>query len=54
MPMGDAAPEDDDAGEGEDPGEALFVLVRRRSRRHSRQRGVASTYAIVDMPTICA
>jgi hypothetical protein len=30
------------------------VLVAYRSRRHSRQRGVASTYAIFDMPTICA
>ena len=35
-------------------GGALFVLVGRRSCRHSRQRGVASTYAVFDTPTICA
>ena len=35
-------------------GGALFVLVGCRSRRHSRQRGVASTYAVFDTPTICA
>src|SRR5919109_1484229 len=31
-----------------------FVLVRYRSRRHFRQRGVASTYAVFDMPAICS
>jgi len=30
------------------------VLVGGRSRRQSRQRGVASTYAVFDTPTICA
>jgi two-component system response regulator VanR len=29
-----------------------FVLVAWRSRRHSRQRGVARTYVFFDMPTI--
>jgi hypothetical protein len=32
----------------------LFVLVRGRSCRHSRQRGVAGTYLVFDMPAICA
>jgi hypothetical protein len=33
---------------------SLFVLVRGRSSGHSRQRGVASTYLVFDMPTTCA
>ena len=35
-------------------GGLLFVLVRWRSRRQSRQRGVASTYRFFDTPTICS
>ncbi len=35
-------------------GGSLFVLVRCRSCRQSRQRGVASAYAVFDMPAICA
>src|SRR5260221_7332045 len=34
-------------------GGPLFVLVRCRSCLQSRQRGVASTYVVFDMPTIC-
>jgi hypothetical protein len=30
-----------------------FVLVRGRSCLQSRQRGVAGTYPVFDMPTIC-
>ena len=41
-----------DRGRSRDGG-LLFVLVRCRSRPQSRQRGVASTYAVFDMPTIC-
>jgi two-component system response regulator VanR len=32
----------------------LLVLVRRSARLKSRRRGVASTYVLFDMPTICA
>ena len=43
--------DDDDAGA---PARPLFVLVRCRSCLQSRQRGVASTYAVFDTPAICA
>jgi hypothetical protein len=32
----------------------LLVLVCCASCRHSRQRGVAGTYLVFDMPTTCA
>jgi hypothetical protein len=34
-------------------GGPLFVLVRCRSCLQSRQRGVAGTYVVFDMPAIC-
>jgi hypothetical protein len=37
-----------------DRGELLVVLVRCRSCLESSQRGVASTYEVFDMPTICS
>src|SRR6185295_7884524 len=40
--------------ESADSDGSLSVLARCRSRLHSRQRGVASTYLVFDMPAICA
>ena len=55
---GDRRDDDQQAG-GTDPAESepdgsLFVLACRRSCLQSRQRGVASTYVVFDMPTTCA
>ena len=48
----DAAEKDE--GAGGRVRRPLFVLVRCRSRPQSSQPGVASTYAVFDMPTICS
>ena len=55
---GDRRDDDEQAGDADpanpDPTGRRSCWLRCRSRRQSRQRGVAGTYAVFDTPTICA